>query len=151
VALHASWVHGNALTVESPENFRGIGHYGWGADLSPRPGKASWLHVPLPTPVITGDKRTTVQKLFLLYSTEGCEIRNVHVYDGSAKVHEFNGLNLKGEHRTGLDASNTFDLPAPHTVAFGIGLTFFLQAAIGFDTDITTRFILGTAGGDFRA
>ncbi|WP_028045722.1 DUF6623 family protein [Cellulomonas sp. URHE0023] len=151
MSLHASWVHGNAMTVESPENFRRVGHFGWGADVSPVPGKASWLHVPLPTPVITGDVRTSVQRFFLLFNAEGCEIRNVHVYDGSGKVQELNGLSLRGEHRTGLDASNTFDLSAPHSVVFGMGLTFFLQSDIGFDTNIDTRFILATAGGDFLA
>jgi hypothetical protein len=29
--LYASWVHGNALTVETPENLAGVGHFGWGA------------------------------------------------------------------------------------------------------------------------
>lgn len=151
MTLHASWVHGNAMTVESPGNFRANGHFGWGSDISPIPGKASWLHIPLPTPVITGDTRTRVQRFFLMFKSENCEIRNVHVYDGSGKVQELNDLHLSGEHRTALDGSNTFDLSAPHTVVFGIGLTFFLQASIGFDTDIPTRFILASAGGDFIA
>lgn len=149
MSMYASWVHGNAVTVESPENCRRVGHFGWGGDFSLTPGKASWFHIPVPTPVIVADTRTRVQRLFVLYLAEGCEIRNLHVYDGSAKVHEFNGLSLDGEHRTGLDGANTFDLPNPHTLIFGLGLTVFVQAAIGFDTDIHTRFIMSTAGGDF--
>jgi len=50
--LHASRVHGNALTVESPENLDRVGHFGWGADIAIRPGKSSWFHIPLSTPVI---------------------------------------------------------------------------------------------------
>ena len=151
MALHASWVHGNAVQVESPGNFVSVGHYGWGSDVSLTPGKASWFHIPIPTPVITGDVRTTVQRLFVLYMAENCEIRNVHVFDGSSKVQEINNLHLKGEHRLGLDSANIFDLAAPHTVAFGMGITFMVQASIGFDTVIKTRFITATAGADFYA
>jgi hypothetical protein len=151
MALHASWVHGNAVQVERPENFVSVGHYGWGGDAALKPGQGSWFHIPIPTPVITGDLRTTVQRLFVLYLAENCEVRNVHVYDGSAKVQELNNLHLTGEHRTGLDGANTFDLAAPHTVLFGMGITFFVQASIGVDTAITTRFITATAGADFHA
>jgi hypothetical protein len=149
MALHASWVHGNAVSVESPEKCRRVGHFGWGGDFSLIPGKGSWFHVPLPTPVIVGDVRTTVRRFFVLFLAEGCEVRNVHVFDGSAKVHEFNDLGHTGEHRGGLDGANTFDIPQAHTVAFGMGLTVFVQASIGFDTDIPTRFIVATAGADF--
>ena len=114
MALYASWVHGNAVQVESPENFVSVGHYGWGGDASLAPGKGSWFHIPIATPVITGDVRTTVQRLFVLYKAENCEVRNVHVYDGSAQVQQLNNLHLTGEHRTGLDNANTFDLAAPH-------------------------------------
>jgi hypothetical protein len=151
MALHASWVHGNAVQVESPENFVSVGHYGWGGDASLTPGKGSWFHIPIPTPVITGDVRTTVQRLFVLYKAENCEVRNVHIYDGSAQVQQLNSLHLTGEHRSGLDRANTFDLATPHTVMFGIGITFFVQASIGFDTAIQTRFITETAGADFHA
>lgn len=150
MALHASWVHGNAVQVESPENFVSVRHFGWGGDAALRPGKASWFHIPIPTPVISGDVRTTVQRLFVLYKAENCEVRNVHVFDGSTKVQELNNLHLTGEHRTGLGRANTFDLAAPHTVMFGMGITFFVQASIGFDTVIRTRFITATAGADFH-
>ena len=53
--LHASWVHGNALTVEDPSALERDGHNGWGRDLAFVPGKASWLHIPLPTPVIVAE------------------------------------------------------------------------------------------------
>ena len=115
------------------------------------PGKASWFHIPLPTPVIVGDARTSVQKLFLMFLAQNCEIRAVHIYDGSSKVQELNGLHLSGEHRTGLDGQNTVNLSAPHTVIFGIGIAFLVQASIGFDTPIRTRLIVASAGGDFTS
>jgi hypothetical protein len=30
---HASWVHGNALTVENPANLDRVSHFGWGAEI----------------------------------------------------------------------------------------------------------------------
>ncbi|ALE06347.1 beta-lactamase [Arthrobacter sp. ERGS1:01] len=151
MSLYASWVHGNAVTVESPENLTRVGHYGWGGDMAFIPGKASWLHIPLPTPVIVGDQRSTVQKLFLMFMTDSCSIRQVHFYDGSSKIEELNNLNLAGEHRSSLDAQNTFHLSSPHTVVWGLGITFFVQADIGFDSNISTRLIVASAGGDFNA
>jgi hypothetical protein len=152
MAMYASWVHGNALTVESPENLARVGHFGWGADMQIKPGKASWFHIPLPTPVIVGDKRTNAQRVFLLFRSDSGSIRNVHVYDGSSKVQEFNGLVLGGEHRLALDGQNTFNLAHPHNVAWGMGISFFFVADIGFDTTIPpSRLILGSAGGDFFA
>ncbi len=77
-------------------------------------------------------------------------IRNVHVYDGSGKVQEFNDLVLEGEHRTALDNVNTFELTAAHTVVWGMGLSFNFIANIGFDTQIPdAQLILAPAGGDF--
>ena len=152
MALYASWTHGNALTVESPENLARVGHFGWGADMYMQPGKGSWFHIPIPTPVIIGDVRSTLLRVFLLFEiAPGTgSIRNVHVYDGPFKPQEFNGLDLDGAHRTGLDAANTFALAAPHTVVFGIGVTFFFQAAIGIDSHISPPLLrLATAGGDF--
>lgn len=149
MALHASWVHGNAVTVENPENLTRVGHFGWGGELHFKPGKASWLHVALPTPVIVGDVRTKVQKLFLMFKTDACEIRNVHIWDGPVKVQDFNGLHHDGEHWNGLDARNTFNLSSPHTVVWGMGISFFAQASIGFDTVIDPKLIVASAGGDY--
>jgi hypothetical protein len=50
-----------------------------------------------------------------------------------------------------LDSINTCDLAAPHTVAFGMAITFRVEASIGFDTQIQTRFILATVGADSHA
>ncbi len=146
----ASWIHGNALTVEQPENLSRVGHFGWGADMAIVAGKSSWFHVPLPTPVILNGSRASLLRVFLMFETEQGSIRNVHVYDGSSKVQEFNGLLLKGEHRINLDAENTFNLAQPHSVAYGIGVSFFFVADIGFDSNIPPpRLILGSAGGDY--
>lgn len=115
-----------------------------------KPGKSSWFHIALPTPVIVGDVRTKLEKVFLMFSTQSGNIRNVHVFDGSAKLKEFNGLDLKGEHRSAIDSQNFFILPNP-SVVFGIGITFLFVANIGFDSAIPEpRLIVAAAGGDYR-
>jgi hypothetical protein len=152
MAGYASWTHGNALTVESPENLSRVGHFGWGADMAVNPGKGTWFHIPIPTPVVVANVRAQLTRFFLLFETEpgAGEIRHVHIYDGSFKPQEFNDLSLQGNHREGLDGTNTFTLAAPHSVLWGIGITFFFQAAIGLDSPIPpSRLILGAAGADF--
>ena len=121
--LYASWVHGNAVTVETPESLDRVGHFAWGGDMAIKPGKASWFHIPIPTPVIVNDVRTQLHRVFLLFDAVSGRIANLHVYDGSSKVQEFEGIDRTGEHRIGLDNQNTFDLAEPHTVAFGIGIS----------------------------
>src|SRR5436190_23702344 len=118
----ASWIHGNALTVESPQNLAYIGHHGWGTDLGFKPGKDSWCHIPIPMPVIMNDQRAKVQKLFLLFeSQEGMgNITNIHIYDSAAHVQDFNNLSLQGNHRLGLDGVNIITLQNPHEVVFGM-------------------------------
>jgi len=80
--LYASWVHGNAVTVESPQNLDRVGHFGWGGDMMVRPGTDSWFHVPIPTPVIANDARTSLNRVFLLFNSNSGSISNVQVYDG---------------------------------------------------------------------
>src|SRR5262249_20066936 len=127
-----------------------VGHYGWGGDMVVKPGKSCWFHVALPTPVILNGVRTKLHRVFLMFKSEVGSIRDVHVYDGSGKVHEFGGLMSEGEHRTALDVLTTFNLPTPLTVAWGIGISFRYIAAIGFDSPIPpSRLIVASAGGDY--
>jgi hypothetical protein len=152
MALYASWAHGNAVVAENPENMAHVGHFGWGSDMAVNPGRAAWFHVPVPTPVMVGDVRVKLQRFFLLFNVrqgQG-EIRNVRVYDGGNQIQAFDGRHLFGEHRGGLDAANTFVLSAPHPVAWGIGISFMFQAAVGFDTEIPPPVVsIASVGGDF--
>ncbi|MFE1744054.1 hypothetical protein [Coleofasciculus sp. H7-2] len=57
---------------------------------------------------------------------------------------------ITGEHRIALDGVNTFNLTNPHTVIFGIGVSFLFIADIGFDSAIPpSRLILASSGGDY--
>jgi hypothetical protein len=147
--LNASWVHGTALAVESPEKLARVGYFGWGAEMDLPPSTESWFHIPLPTPVIVGDSRTKLQKVFLLCWTNRGIIREVHLWDGPSKFQEFSGLDLEGEHRSQLDSQNTFSLRRPHSVAWGVGISFLFAAGRKFEGGAGGRLILAAAGGDF--
>jgi len=149
MTLYASWVHGNTLTVESPENLARVGHFGWGVDMETISFKETWIHIPLPTPVIVADRRTNLLRVFLLFSSDGGRIKNVHVYDGSSIIQEFNDLFLEGEHLGALNIQNTFNLAHPHTVVWGVGISFFYAGGGGFEGGHGGHLIVGAAGGDF--
>jgi hypothetical protein len=152
MAIFASWAHGNALTVENPESLAEIRHMGWGTDMRVRPGQGSWFHIPVPTPVIVNDVRAKLARVFVMFDSEPGQgrIRNVHVFDGPNRIAEFNDLSLSGHHSGGLDGSNQFDLPTPHEVLWGIGVTFFFQAAVGIDSAIPPPpLLVASGGGDF--
>ena len=116
-----------------------------------QPGKASWFHVALPTPVLVAE-RTKLQAVFLLFKTgaEMAIIQTVHLYDGSCKLHEFNDLHLQGEHHLPVDEQNTFTRPTPQELRFGVGISFFCVAPNSFGDGVNpSQLILASAGADF--
>lgn len=133
---HASWAHGNAVVTELPSGLL-VRHWGWGTEMQftfnqgQTPPKA-WCHIAIPTPVIVDNVRLKVQTLFLLFKTgQHAAIDNLHVYDGPNKVHGWdvvpggnNAARRTGNHSTSIDPSNLFTLPAPHSVAFGMSISF---------------------------
>lgn len=65
--MYASWVHGNALNVESPENVGSYQHVFNGTNVIVTPGKSSWFHIVVPSPVVIGDVRAQLQRVFILF------------------------------------------------------------------------------------
>ena len=150
MALHASWVHGNALTVETPANFVSIKPMGWGTDLEFRPDRYSWLHIPIPTPVIVKDVRATVQTFFLLHNSSNAFLREVHIFDGQNRIHAENLRTGSAwqQHAAELDPYNTFTLPQPHSVRWGMGISFLVY---GSTPPGKPTFTVVSAGADFMA
>jgi hypothetical protein len=144
MTMQAFWTHGNALTIESMDSLAGANLVGWGTDVIMKPGQASWFHIPLAAPVISNGVRTSLQRVFVLFKSEGGAITNIHLYDGVAKFKEFN-VSLQGDHRGGLDGANTLELASPHSVLFGIGISFRFAA----EPRSSATLSVATAGGDF--
>jgi len=153
MGLYASWNHGNALTVENPENLTQIVHFGWGTEMLIAPSKRSWFHISLPTPVLVNGVQSKLLRCFLLFRTVSGSIRNVHVYNGRKILEEFNNLNLTGTHYDGVDTTNTFKLANPPSVSLGIGISFLFQAdtftggPVG--SMVPPQLTVTSAGGDF--
>ncbi|HEY4386205.1 MAG TPA: DUF6623 family protein [Ktedonobacteraceae bacterium] len=147
VLASAMWIQGNALTVENPATTVNIVHIGWGTVVYGIPGRSSWFHIPIPSPVIINNQRPYVTKVFLMFDIgPGMGyISNVHLYDGGYNFKQFNGLYLVGDHRTYLDASNTFVLDVPRTIYLALGISFNLNF-----TGSSPWFTISSAGGDFH-
>ena len=151
MSKYTSWVHGNALTAESLENIIDITHSGWGTDVTMKPGKASWFHVPLPTPAIVDGIVAKVTRVFLLFETTSVTIRSVHIYDGHRVLEELNSLTpAQGDFRTKLVSANTYALKAPHAVRSGIGISFFVLAPVALGSEAPpTQFSIAAAGAEY--
>ena len=138
MALSSSWIHGNALTLETPANYDENGNerarllltpQGPGAWVSCERGFAeSWMHLPIPT---INASVGTLQLLelvsfILLFRCWSSRIHSVHVYDGFQKIQEFNGADGNGLWLTGnflvKNKSNSFVLGQPHVTRMGIGI-----------------------------
>jgi hypothetical protein len=67
----------------------------------------------------------------------------VDVWDGASQIHKFGPFLLFGEHRFRLGTSNTFKLPTPPSVVFGIELA--VHVSFSQNEPIT----FASAGADF--
>jgi len=144
MSISSSWMHGNALTIESPIRYGETGQEvtrliltpsGQGAWVSTeRGGITSWMHLPIPTiyEATSRFERFELLSVSLLFECWDSSIQFVHIYDGYEKIAEFNGVMDQGLGLTGnrlvKSNSNTFILKQPHHVKRGIGLSFFFAA-----------------------
>jgi hypothetical protein len=145
---YVSWAHGNAITVESPENLEpGEQHLGWGADIIIRSGEGSWFHIPLSVPAVVDEYPVYLKRVFLLFKTEAnAFLRHVHIYDGLRRLQAFNDLHFDGDHTALTVPANTFELTSHHTVQRGISLSFFIQATLG---PTPNRVVVPAAGAEY--
>jgi hypothetical protein len=162
---YASWVHGNALELELPNNIL-IRRWGWGTEMQFifEPGMTpppAWCHIPIPTPPIINDVRMKVQKLFLLFKTgQHASIDNIHIFDGPNRIAAWDvvaGSNSSarrtGNHSQAIDDQNMFTLPTLHEVSFGLSISFTFSP-VALDTslpqvDPAGTLLITTAGADF--
>jgi hypothetical protein len=132
VPVTAVWMHGNAVVAEHPEHLLALDHRGWGPEFKLRRGTDSWFHIAIPTPLILENQRPQLVRVFLCFSTpEGDgHIREIHLYDGPDRFQMFENLSLAGDRRAYLMSGyNTFTLPSPRLLYWGLGISFLYQAA----------------------
>jgi hypothetical protein len=160
MALASSWIHGNALTMESPisHNFTTgesngrlvLTPLGWGAEVTVEGfNTSSWMHIPIPTvsESVGPIKRFLLSRVILLFECEKSQIEHVHLYDGAKRIYE----NDKGWSGSALTKRpyNSFELSKPRQVEFGIGLSFFYVPRRA-TPDSPARLYVAAAGAEYQ-
>jgi hypothetical protein len=114
------------------------------------PRLSAFFHFSIPTPVILSDMRLSLLRVFVLWSATGpASLLAVNVFDGP------NVLTVSGPNPSARPGNGTggladlilgatrFDLPSPHQVLFGVGVSL----GFGFEADVDLTFT--SAGCDF--
>jgi hypothetical protein len=168
MALYASWSPGIAfMPAEFPSDTVQVNNVGGsevvglrqsgGATFQGKVGTSNWFHVPIATPVIVAGARAKLVRVFVMFqsgiqpeptgigaaSRAGCNVTDVHVWDGPNRIRTFGPFNLFGEHRFKLDRSNTHDLPTPMDIFWGVELA----VRVSFSQNFSVTF--ASAGTDF--
>ncbi|HEY5231611.1 MAG TPA: DUF6623 family protein [Galbitalea sp.] len=115
----AFWVHGNAAQVQLPTDLVNIAVTGPGLTASAAASKFGWIHIPLPTPTVIDDVRAVITAFHLdaVFSNPNASIDQLVLYDGQTQV--YSSTNSYGDGSLVL----TVNLPTPHSVSSGIGLS----------------------------
>lgn len=149
MAISTSWIHGNALAIESPIMYNADGQEvqrlvltpsglgAWVERESEGTGAVTWLHLPIPIGKVGRTERCELLRVFLLFQIRGSIVDVVHIYDGYELAAEFKDLNrndtnlpFKGNFLLKSNA-NTFQLARPYSVKRGIGLSLLFKAPTG--------------------
>jgi hypothetical protein len=153
--LHAVWVHGNVVAVESPQNLKpdGIVRIGWGSSFVGKSGSTNWFHIPITTPVILDNVRPKLKKVFVKYKSMDGQITKLHIYDGGKKVKAFDGLKLMGDHSGALDDSNSWPSDPPLIIYSGLSISVAYKFDTLFDSTPPVpnlELLFTSAGADFE-
>lgn len=122
---HAMWVHGTSIQIEYPDRIEWMQRFGFFTRIRGRANTTNWFHFAIPTPVIVDNDRKLVGPIILRFRTGSANavVRDVHVFDGEARIAAHNDLNLSGDHffeRFGVAHSP----PALWGIGITIGVTF---------------------------
>jgi hypothetical protein len=159
----ASWVHGNAVVMELTPDDGGVfefNHFGWGTQITMRPGFSRWFHISIPTPVILDGKRMKLLRVFLQFSqirgqAGSGSIVDAHLWDGQNRIAKESNSDFKQTGFASLAGHRTFELPRSREWLFGVGLSFLLSGAgnVGgqfVDNANAPVMVIGSAGADFE-
>lgn len=141
---HAMWAHGTDLHVEVDANVESIRRYGFYTRVIGRPNTTNWYHFAIPTPVITAGNRLSICRAMLRFVTGGpnAVVRDVHVYDGSARIIAHQSVNLSGS-----QLFSVFGVPHKPDASWGTGISIGVSTGSGTATERRMDFI--SAGIDF--
>lgn len=141
---HAAWVHGTDVHVEVDANVESVTRFGFFTRLVGRPNTTNWYHFAIPTPVIVSNNRLAFARAMLRLVTGGgsAVVRDVHIYDGSARIAAHQAVNL-----TGSQPFAVFGVAHKPDVFWGAGISIGVRTGAG--TAAARRIDLISAGIDF--
>jgi hypothetical protein len=142
---NASWTHGTSIQVELPEQIELIRRFGFYTRIIGKANTTNWFHFAIPTPVIVDNDRKQVGPVILRFTTSSANavVRDVHIYDGEARIAAHNSINLTGDHY-----SERFGVAHCPAVLWGVGISIGVTFGGGTSNERAMRFI--AAGCDFR-
>jgi len=142
---HASWIHGTSIQVELPDQIEAIRRFGFFTRITGKPSTTNWFHFAIPTPVIVNGDRKEVGPVILRFRTLSNKaiVRDVHIYDGEARIVAHDGVNLSGDH-----FFERFGVPHSPPVLWGLGISLGVTFGTGTAAERSMDFI--SAGCDFR-
>ena len=118
------WMHGVNMQVEYPARLTSVRATGPFVRIEGTRGQNTWLHFPLPTPVVLDGVRMRIEGAYVSFRTrDHATVNEVIVYDGEKRIAEHMDINLKGDHLDGR-----FEIPGTPEVNQGlnivVGVTF---------------------------
>jgi hypothetical protein len=152
--MEARWVHGNAIVAETlhpalahvtsangtPLAYTDIVGLRQGFGLTYRGNTSSFnfFHAMIPTPVIVNDKRTRLDRVFVLYRTaRHVAVRTIDVFDGQTPITRFNltaGFGDKTQALPFREGENSFKIrdrgEQNPEVFFGIGISIGVEIGV---------------------
>jgi peptidoglycan hydrolase-like protein with peptidoglycan-binding domain len=142
---HAMWVHGTSMEVEFPDQIAEMRRFGFFTRIVGKANTTNWFHFAIPTPVIVNDDRKEVGPIILRFRTGSANavVRDVHVYDGEARIAAHDGVNLSGD-----QFFARFGVAHSPPVLWGLGIS--IGVAFGGGTAAQRRMDFIAAGCDFR-
>jgi peptidoglycan hydrolase-like protein with peptidoglycan-binding domain len=141
---HAMWAHGTSLQVEIESNVESIRRYGFYTRVVGKANTTNWYHFAIPTAVIVSNRRLVFGRAMLRFVTGGTNavVRDVHVYDGSARIVAHQFVNLSGSQPFAV-----FGVPHKPSVFWGAGISIGVRTGSGTAAQRRMDFI--SAGIDF--
>lgn len=140
----AMWAHGLDLHVEVDANVESLTRFGFFTRVVGKPNTTNWYHFAIPTPVIVKGNRLAFARAMLRLVTGGTNavVRDVHIYDGSARIAAHQAVNLSGSLPFAV-----FGVAHKPDVFWGAGISIGVTTGSGTATERRMDFI--SAGIDF--
>jgi hypothetical protein len=122
---HAAWVHGSSLQVETPQNVKSVTRFGFYTRIVGKPGKGTWIHFPVPTPVIVDAQRLRLESAMIRFNCNSNRVcvAHFHVFDGEQRVFLKDNINLVQNWNTPLHRER---IRPEHSVLWGLGITLYV-------------------------